>query len=110
MAKKEPTAFREMARVVNVTDHEVTFYISGSAGQAPFRYVVPPGGTVEVQPGYCRPRETSSEDKFLPPIIVTRTQGQVVPVDSDEGRAFYAAAGGKAAPAASKPEARGAGR
>lgn len=113
MAKKEPTAYLEMTKVINVTDHEVTFFISGSAGQPPFRYVVPAGGIIELQPGYCRPRLTSSEDKFQPPIIVTRTQGQIVPLDSDEGRAFVASQHGSKAPAASapsKPEARAAGR
>lgn len=79
---------RRMEEVINISSEPVTFTISDRAGQPPYQYEVPPGGTEKIQPGYCRPRPTSAEDKFLPPIIVTRTQGRIVPVASPEGQAY----------------------
>src|SRR5262245_47255103 len=88
MAKQTQTEYLELAPVINITAAEVTFFISGAAGQPPYRYVVPPGGTVQLAPGYCKPRPTSNPDIFLPSIVSQRTQGRVVAVDSEEARAY----------------------
>lgn len=85
-----PKQYLELAKAINVSGQEVTFFISSSAGRPPYRYVVPPGGIVELAPGYCQPRASSSPDKPLEPIVVTRTQGRVVPLDSADGQAFLA--------------------
>ena len=112
MAKRQQSTaeYLDLATAINVTGQEVTFYISTSAGQRQTRYVLPPGGTCQLQPGYCQPRETSKEGTFLPPIIVTRTNGQVVPIDSEEAQAFLAGQQGAKAKTDPKPEGRAAAR
>lgn len=101
MAKPTATPFLEMATAVNITAADATFFIATTAGQPPYRYVVPAGGTIDLAPGYCRPRPTSNPAVFLPSIIHMRTQGRVVAIDSDEGKAFLA---GQAPRPPAKPE------
>lgn len=75
----------------NTSNSTAVFEIDGAPGMPPKRYSVEPGNSVEIPDGYCRPYQTTTNNREMKPIIQQLCAAMAPMGEQERGRVDAAA-------------------